>query len=334
MRLAVVAFMFAGSISVLAAPPTSQPAEGRRWAVTIRDPYLKNTGEDSIWAAARAVGISRVESVLNAQLACPHLFEKDGAPYRIDTPENAKVLRDKLAAEGMSIGCFALVIKLTAPEDEAAALDWVGRAAVAAPQVGCHMLMLPIAINDPKGERVSDEEFVRRGRSFLGKLDAIAARTGIQLTIENLGLYWNRAEILEPVLKASRPERVGLLQDICNMYWFGHPLDKLYALAEQFAPYVRSVHVKSVKYPEDQKNKQRPPGWDYVKYAEPVRTGDIDFARILAIYAKAGYVGDVCIEDDSLGKLDPATKKKVIADDVVVLKEIIAHLPARGTVRP
>ena len=118
-----------------------------------------------------------------------------------------------------------------------------------------------------------------------------------------------------------------MLHDVCNMYWFGHPLDKLYALTQQFAPYVRSVHVKSIKYPEDKRQVQRSPGWEYGKYAEPVRTGDIDFAKILAIYARAGYVGDVCIEDDSLPHFDAAGKKKVIADDAKLLKEIIAKLP-------
>ncbi|MBI4578302.1 MAG: sugar phosphate isomerase/epimerase, partial [Planctomycetes bacterium] len=226
----------------------------------------------------------------------------------MDTPEHRDTLRRRLAAHGMSIGCFAMVVRLAKPEDEAAALDWVARAAAAAPDVGCHMLMLPIAIADAKGERIPDDEFIARGKSFIRKLDAIAERTGIQLTIENLGHYWNRAEILEPVLRESRPDRVGLLMDICNMYWYGHPLDKLYGLAERFAPYVRSIHVKNVKYPEDHRNRQRPPGWEYVKYAEPVRTGDIDFTRVLAIYAKAGYVGDVCIEDDSLPKFDAAGK--------------------------
>jgi sugar phosphate isomerase/epimerase len=311
----------------LAAAPATQPAETRQWTVSICSSYLRGIGEDTIWSAAKSVGITRLECPLDKELGCPYLFEKEGTPYRIDTAENREKLRAKLAAEGVSIGCFVTIIKLSEPEDEAKALDWVNRAVAAAPEVGCRRVMLPIAISDPKGGPLSDEAFIERGQSFLRKLDEIAAKTHIQLVIENLGPYWNRPEILEPVLRASKPDRVGLLNDICNMYWFGHPVDKLYALAEQFAPYVRYVHVKNVKYPEDQKNKQRSPGWEYGKYAEPVRTGDIDFGRILATYAKAGYVGDVCIEDDSLGKFDAAGKKKVIADDAALLKELIAKLP-------
>jgi len=327
--LLICGLLISACASWLTAETATRPASRAgepRWEVTIRDPYLRGIGEDSVWTAARSVGISRLEVVLDQNLACPHLFEKDEAPYRIDTPENQARLQARLDAEGMSIGCFALVVRLSKPDDEDRAVEWVARAAKAAPAVGCRQLMLPVGITDENGNRVDDEQFLLAGKSLVRKLDRVAAETGIQLMLENLGHYWNRPEILLPVLRESRPDRVGLLHDVCNMYWFGHPLDKLYELTEQVAPYVRSVHVKNVKYPEDQRQRQRSPGWEYGKYAEPVRTGDIDFRRVLAIYAKAGYVGDVCIEDDSLGKFDAPGKKQVIADDVALLRELIAEL--------
>lgn len=328
MRNVVLAcLLLAANAAVLAEAPTTRPTAQRKWAVTIRDPYLRGIGEDTVWAAAKSVGISRLECVLDKTLGCRFLFEKDATPYGIDTAERRAALRSKLDAEGMSIGCFALVIRLGKPGDEDEAIDWVTRAAKAAPEVGCTMLMLPVAITDARGERVSDEEFLTVGKRFVGRLDKVAAETGVQLMLENLGHYWNRPEILLPVLQVSEPDRVGLLHDICNMYWYGHPLDRLYTLTGQVAPYVRSVHIKSVKYPPDQRNRQRSPGWEYERHAVPVRDGDIDFARILAIYAKAGYVGDVCIEDDSLGKLDAAGKKKAVADDVALLQELIRRLP-------
>jgi sugar phosphate isomerase/epimerase len=110
------------------------------------------------------------------------------------------------------------------------------------------------------------------------------------------------------------------------MYWYGHPLDKLYGFAETLAPYVRYCHAKNERYPDDQKNVQRQPGWEYGKYAVSIRDGDIDFRRILRIYAKGGFKGTVTIEDDSLGKLDEAGKKKTLIDDVKFLREIIAGL--------
>jgi sugar phosphate isomerase/epimerase len=322
-----VAILFSTLAPALAESAANRPDDKRQWAVTIRDPYLRGIGEDTVWAAARSVGISRLEVVLDGDLACPHLFEKEETPYRLDTAENQQILRNKLASEGMSIGCFAMVTRISKPGDEDLAVERITRAAKAIGAVGCNQIMLPVAIVDEKGERLSDEQFVAAGKSLVRRLDKVAAETGVQLMLENLGHYWNRTEILLPVLRESKPDRVGLLHDVCNMYWFGHPLDKLYELTEQVAPFVRSVHVKSVKYPEDQRNQQRSPGWEYGKHAEPVRSGDIDFGRILAIYAKAGYVGDVCIEDDSLGKFDAAGKKKVIADDVVLLRELIEKLP-------
>ncbi|HOA75347.1 MAG TPA: TIM barrel protein [Phycisphaerae bacterium] len=311
----------------LVAESAATRPDSRKWEVTIRDPYLRDIGEDTVWAAAKSVGITRLECVLDENLACPYLLEKGAAPYRIDTEENRKILARKLESEGMSIGCFAMVVRLATPVDEQRAAEWIVRAAKAAPGVGCRHIMLPVAIVDEKGEKVSDERFVTVGRRFVRALDRIAAETGVQLMLENLGHYWNRPEILLPVLRESEPDRVGLLHDVCNMYWFGHPLDKLYSLTQEVAPFVRCVHVKSVKYPTDRRNQQRSPGWEYIKYAEPVPTGDIDFGRILAIYARAGYVGDLCIEDDSLGKFDAAGKKKAIADDVAFLQELIARLP-------
>ncbi len=324
--LAVSSILVGASVSQ--AEPASKPAPpDRRWAVSVCDGYLRGIGADDIWSAARAIGISRIEAGVKPDLSCPNLFEKDGSPYRLDTPAARTVLRTKLAKEGFTIGCLCLGIKLSADGPDDAALEWVRRAAEAAPEIGCRTIMLPIGIQAPGGGKVSDEVFLTRAQAFVRALDPIAAATGVQFALENLGHYWNRPEILEPVLRKSRPDRVGLLLDITNMYWYGFPLDRLYDLAKQFAPYVRYVHAKNVRYPEDQRQKQRTPGWEYGKYAEPIRTGDIDFGRIIGLYAKAGYVGDVTIEDDSLPRLDAAGRKKALLDDVAFLRHVVRRFP-------
>lgn len=314
---------------VVAGPPATASAPVRQWAVSICDSYLRGIGAEDTWSAAKAVGLSRVEVGVDANLACPNLFEKTGAPYRIDTPEARAALREKLSKAGMTIGCFVMITRLDLPGKDDETLARIERIAEAAPEFRCRTIMLPIMVAAAKDIPLTDEAFVERCKPFVRSLDAIAAKTGVQIAIENLGLFWNRREIMEPVLRVSRPDRVGMLLDATNLYWYGYPLNQIYELARTFAPYVRYVHIKNVRYPADQRNRQRTPGWEYGKYAEPVRTGDIDFVRIVGTLAKAGYVGDLTIEDDSLPHFDAEGKTKTIADDVVYLQDLAKRFPRR-----
>ncbi len=47
---------------------------------------------------------------------------------------------------------------------------------------------------------IEDDEFIKRAREFVVPLETVARQTGLQLTIENLGHYLNREEILDPIL--------------------------------------------------------------------------------------------------------------------------------------
>lgn len=324
--LLVAVLVAASAVSAWAAEP---PSRQRRWGVSICAPYLKGLAED-VWSAGRSVGITRLEIYLNQELACPHLYEGDKTPYTLATTEGVTALREALERQRFTAGCIAMPMKLErdgAGDDQA--LARIRKAAEAAPRLGNPCIMLPIGINLPKGEQMTPEAFVERMKPFVRALDRIAAETKVQIVLENLGHYWNRPEVLEPVLRESTPDRVGLLLDITNMYWYGHPLDSLYGLAERFAPFIRYMHVKNIRYPEEKQNAPRPPGWEYGKYAEPVPTGDVDFARIVDIVARAGYVGDLTIEDDSLGHFDVEGKKKAVRDDVALLKELIRRQDKR-----
>jgi sugar phosphate isomerase/epimerase len=294
----------------------------RKWDVGCRDGgYLRGMGLSDIWAAMDTIGISRVEVRVADDLSCPGLFENGETPYRIDTAEARQQLRKKLAEKKKSIAAVCCVAGLEKGKSDDDSVAWIEKVAQAAVDLDRPVIMVPIGAGG-----FSDEEFVKRATSFVKQLVPIAERYDVQITLENLGHYWNRKEILEPVLKAVASDRVGLALDITNMYWFGHPLSELYDLAETFAPYVRYVHVKNVNYPEEKREVQRTEGWEYGKYAAPVKEGDVDFRRIIAILNKAGYKGDLTLEDDSLGKFDAAGQKKVLQDDVQLLREIIVEM--------
>jgi len=293
-----------------------------KWDVGIRDTLLRGFGAPDAWSAADAIGVSLIEVNVNAKMKCLTLLEGDQAPYSLDSPEERQALKAKLTEKKKAICAFCAGYNYGKSASDEEGVKWLGQVAEAARDLGVPVVMVPL----PGVREMKDEEYIERSKKFLGALVPIAEKTGVQFAIENLQMFANRVEVAEPILKTLPPSRVGIALDITNMYWYGHPLDKLYGFAETLAPYVRYCHAKNERYPDDQKNVQRQPGWEYGKYAVSIRDGDIDFRRILRIYAKGGFKGTVTIEDDSLGKLDEAGKKKTLIDDVKFLREIIAGL--------
>src|SRR5665647_878850 len=119
-----------------------------------------------------------------------------------------------------------------------------------------------------------------------------------------------------------------LLQCVCttrgaNFYWWGHPVNDLYPIYEKFAPRVVHTHCKSIRYPEDKKNLRREIGWEYGKYNCPIYEGDIDFKRIVKILRKAGYRGDLCVEDESLGKYPENERADIMRKEIAMLKGLV-----------
>jgi sugar phosphate isomerase/epimerase len=317
-----VRFARRGLVIAVALALCGAAAAAEKWQVGSRDGgYLRGMGCADVWSAMDALDITRIEVAVSGDLSCPGLFENGTTPYRIGSPEDCERLRQKLAEKKKSISAFCAGVGLEKGKSDEANLERIDRIAAAAALLGRPVIMIPVGARG-----FSDEELVERAVAFVKGLAQIAERHNVQLTLENLGHYWNRREVLEPVLKSVPTNRVGLALDITNMYWFGHPLSHLYELAETFAPYVRYVHVKSIQYPEDKREVRRTEGWEYGKYTAPVRQGDIDFHRIITLLGKAGCRGDLTLEDDSLGKFDADGRKKVMRDNVQFLRDIISRM--------
>lgn len=286
--------------------------------VAVRDTHLGDIA-DSTWAAAKAVGITQLEVAVEPDLTCSHLREGDATPYRIDTPEHRKQLLEAARKNGCSIIGFATVVLFPKDTNDAERVAWITKVTEAAVEMNVPIILMPLVAQD-----LDEATFVKRATVFLKTLGPVAKQHKVQLVVENLGPYLNKREVLKPLMEAVPDDQVGLGLDIANMYWFGHPLDTIYKLAKTFAPHVRYAHAKNIKYPEELRNKQREMGFEYMKRAEPVKTGDIDFNKVLGYYYDAGFNGYVTIEDASLGKFDADGKKKALTEDATFLRSVIA----------
>ena len=285
--------------------------------VGVRDGCLGGLEAESVWAAAKAVGIPVLEVVVDRDLGCPMLFEGKEKPYRVDTPENRAKLLEAVKKNGCEIIGFCAVVPLPKEGGDDGSVAWIEKVAKAAAEMKVPVVYMPLG-----GRELPQERFVERATAFIKKVAPIARAAKVQLAIENLGPYLNKPEVLAPLLMAASTDEVGLMFDPANMYWFGYPRDRIYELAKIFAPYVRMLHAKNVKYPADKRDVQREMGWEYDKYAEPVPAGDLDFELILGIMVHSGFKGSIVIEDDSLGKLDAAGKKKALQEDAKALREL------------
>jgi sugar phosphate isomerase/epimerase len=169
--------------------------------------------------------------------------------------------------------------------------------------------------------KLAAPEFLDFAVRTLKKLVEATEPTGVAFAVENHGGTTNRPEFLTPLFERVGSPRLGLTLDTANFYWFGHPLSKVYELYETFAARVRHTHCKSIRFPEAEREKQRSVGWEYGKYNCPLYEGDIDFRRVLKALRAVHYTGDLCVEDESLGKVPADERGSILAKEIRHLKE-------------
>jgi sugar phosphate isomerase/epimerase len=92
----------------------------------------------------------------------------------------------------------------------------------------------------------------------------------------------------------------------------------------ELAGSVKHTHIKNIAYPPELREQQRPIGYEYGRYVCPIPDGDIDHRVVVGILRDAGYDGDLCIEDESLGKFSPDERRKVLQRDAEHLKALTA----------
>mgnify|MGYP000498168203 CR=1 FL=1 len=158
--------------------------------------------------------------------------------------------------------------------------------------------------------------------SSKGILEVLKENSYIHLAIENHGLIGNNKEYVSKLLSEITDERFGVTLDTGNYYWYGYPLEELYRIYEMVAPRVKHTHIKDAT--TDKKHSLRRPR--EVRMT-PIGKGDIDFKQVLRILSKAGYKGDLTLEDESVSpRKEKELCRKLFKEDIEFLKRIIREL--------
>jgi sugar phosphate isomerase/epimerase len=174
---------------------------------------------------------------------------------------------------------------------------------------------------DVASSKPTTADFLAFSIQMLKKIVVATESTGVRFGVENHGKITNNPEFLDALFAGVGSKRVGLTLDTGNFYWFGHPLTKVYEAFVRFAPRVYHTHCKSIKYPADKREQQRPMGWKYAEYNCPLFEGDIDFHRVIKILRDAGYHNDLCLEDESLGKAPQDRRTAIVTREIQCLKD-------------
>jgi len=280
-----------------------------------RDTHLKDIGAADAWAAVKAIGASGVEVDVDIQLNCVNLFHPQ-KKYSLATSEALETLKKDAEQNGVKITAFCMHNQFDRRPDEE--VKWAAAMVNAAKALNVKVIRVDFAPGKIKGD-----EYLPFAVSMGKRLVDLVKDTDIRYGIENHGNTTNRPEFLDKLFDGVGSKALGLTLDTGNFYWYGHPLNDLYKIFEQYASRVFHTHCKSIRYPEEKRNTQRPMGWEYEKYTCPIYEGDIDFRKIISILKAANYSGDFCVEDESLGKFPKEKKGEILKKEIAFLQSLL-----------
>lgn len=302
-------------VTGLSPAPSLFAAEAKGTAmIACRDAHLDEIGAPDVWSAAKQIGISGMEVWIDEDRSCRYLSHPD-KKYSIKTEEDIAALAQDLKANNLAVTAFCMANRFDERLEEE--LEWTQDVVRACKTLSVNAIRIDVvqrAIKDAG-------EFLKFSIDLGKKLAQIVEGTEIRFGIENHGNTTNNPEFLDPLFAGVGSDALGLTLDTANFYWYGHPLDRLYEIYAKYAARACHTHCKSINYPADKQNAERPRGWEYGKYCSPIYEGDIDFAKVIAILKQAGYKGDYCIENESLGRFPEAERGEILRKEAEHLRQ-------------
>ncbi len=287
--------------------------------VSIRDCMVMGEEFATPAEGLKHLGVEAVEIALSQDFEVGAMDSNEKITLASDS--DAKAYKEHLDGLGIVPCCFLTANDFSVGDLEAS-IAWEARAIELA-----HAISMPCVRIDAAMSRERDLDFEERVQLFSDGLGGALERTAgspVTLGIENHGYQGNNLAFQLNVYKTVGSDRLGATMDTGNFYWRGYPLSEVYGILTILAPHAKHTHLKNIKYPEDTRETTRECGWEYEKYVAPLEEGDIDHAKVIRILAAAGYDGDVCIEDESMGHYKPGAERIAVMErDVAHCKEII-----------
>ncbi|MBI4559446.1 MAG: sugar phosphate isomerase/epimerase [Candidatus Hydrogenedentes bacterium] len=283
--------------------------------LSIRDAMVAEGDFSSPAAGMKELGIEAAEIALERDFKVPAMDSKEKLTLKNDS--DAKDYKKHLESLGIRACAFLTACDFSAADMETN-IRWVTRALELADMMG-----MPAIRIDSAMRRERELDFETRVDLFARGLGAALGRTPglkVAMGIENHGFQGNNLAFLLNVYQRVGSDRLGSTMDTGNFYWRGYPLSEVYGILRILAPHTKHTHLKNIKYPEGVRESTREAGWQYGTYVSPLDEGDIDHAKVLRMLKDAGYRGDICIEDESLGHYKQSPER------IAVLKRDVAHL--------
>jgi sugar phosphate isomerase/epimerase len=296
------------------APRASAAPVAKRWTVAIRDSHLKVTGQPDCWAALKALDVAGVEVTVDEALRCAGLHDPTKL-YEVGTVDGIKRLKDDLAAYGITITAFCMNNRLDERLNDE--LTWARQVVAAAQAFGANAIRIDVV---PR--KIAGDQFMSFAIHACKQLCDLVKDTPVRFAIENHGNWTNNPAVLRDLFDGVGSAQLGLTLDAMNFYWFGHPLEQVYGICDQVAPRAFHTHCKNLRYPEEKRSVRRPTGWEYEKYAAPVYDGDLDYQKIAASLRHAGYQGDLCLENECLGRFPKEQHLDILRKELALLKRL------------
>lgn len=328
LMVAVAAIACLAVKQAFAAEEKSAPAAAKYPSgmfVSMRDAYIGSEEFATPIEGLRHLGVDAVEVNLGRDFAVRSLDSSEKVVLRTDN--DVKAFRQRAEKLGVRI-CALLTACDFSSGDAESNVAFVARAIEIADLLGASAVRIDSAMSKER-----ELDFEARVKLFADGLSEALKRTSgskVALGIENHGFQGNNLAFLLNVFQRVGSDRLGSTLDVGNFYWRGYPLSEVYGILRILAPYAKHTHMKNIHYPADRREVMREAGWEYEKYFCPLDEGDIDLAKVVGMLAKAGYKGDICIEDESVGKCKTqAERVAVLERDVAHLKHILENVPAQ-----
>ncbi len=326
--------MSASSVSLMSAPTKrcclvlaallalGIPAGAEELMVSVRDNMVGEHAFPTRIEGLRHLGVDTIELNLGRDFSVHALDRNETLFLRSD--EEVTAFRLETEALGIHIWALLTVCDFSTGEMESH-ITWIARAIEIAELLGASCVRVDSAMSK---ERSLD--FETRVALFVEGLGGALAKTPaskVTLGIENHGFQGNNLAFLLNVYQQVGSGRLGSTLDTGNFYWRGYPLSEVYGILRVLSPHAKHTHFKNINYPVDKREITREAGWEYGTYYCPLDEGDIDLKKVIGMLIEAGYRGDICVEDESIGKCKtPAERVAVLERDVAHLRRIVEDL--------